>query len=185
LPPKQLEVQEAVRRVFKDAAEIDTSHNPAYIAGDFNGDASEDIAVVLKPAPGKIAAMNEEFPAWMLRDLLQLNEGEGTPLRVEENEKLLALIHGHGVNDWRDPQATQTYLLKNAVANGMEARSGSEFADANQGKKIPRVHGDLIRGVLRGSSGYLYYAGATYSWYDPKNFKGEPPRRMVHSRRAN
>ena len=47
---------------------IDSSQRPAFVAGDFNGDLSEDIAVVLKPTPEKIADLNEEYPAWMLRD---------------------------------------------------------------------------------------------------------------------
>ena len=72
-PPKLLEVQEAVKRVFKDAAVIDTSRSPNFMAGDFNGDLSQDIAVVLRVAPGKLAEMNEEFPAWILRDPLAPN----------------------------------------------------------------------------------------------------------------
>jgi hypothetical protein len=34
--------------------------------------------------------------------------------------------------------------------------------------------------VLGGTSGYLYYSGATYSWYDPKTFKGDPEPGMFH-----
>src|ERR1041384_426386 len=47
--PKQSEVQEAVKRVFKDAAVIDTNYNPSFLSGDFNGDGSQDLAVILKP----------------------------------------------------------------------------------------------------------------------------------------
>ena len=36
-------------------------------------------------------------------------------LRIEKDEVLLAVIHGYGANDWRDPQATQTFVLKNVV----------------------------------------------------------------------
>jgi hypothetical protein len=184
-PPKLLEIHEAVKRVFKDAAVIDTSANPNFMAGDFNGDLSQDIVVVLKAAPGKLAEMNDEFPAWILRDPLGPNRPGTQRLRVEENDALLAVIHGHGANDWRDPQATQTYLLKNAVGSRMEVQAGKEFVAANaEKKKFPRVHGDLIGEILRGSHGYLYYAGDTYSWYDPKTFKGEPPRPFVHRRRA-
>lgn len=183
-PPKLLEVQAAVKRVFKDAAVIDTSRSPNFIAGDFNGDLSQDIVVVLRVAPGKLADMNEEFPVWMLRDPFASSRPGMPRLRVEENDVLLAVIHGYGAHDWRDPQATQTYLLKNAVGSRMEVHVGKEFVTENTGKKIPRLHGDLIGEVLRGSAGYLYYAGETYAWYDPKTFKGEPERRFVHSRRA-
>ena len=49
--PKLVEVQDAVKRVFKDAAVIDSNYNPNFLAGDFNGDTSQDIAVIIKPAP--------------------------------------------------------------------------------------------------------------------------------------
>src|ERR1044072_4004342 len=60
---KLADVQEAVKRVFKDAAVIDTKSNPNFVAGDFNGDASQDIAVILKPA--KLDQMNEQYPPWL------------------------------------------------------------------------------------------------------------------------
>ncbi|MGH9883106.1 MAG: hypothetical protein ACRD6N_16850, partial [Pyrinomonadaceae bacterium] len=70
LPARLTEVQGAVRRVFKDAALLDSSREPNFVAGDFNGDLSQDVAVVLKPASGKIQQMNEEYPPWILNDLL-------------------------------------------------------------------------------------------------------------------
>ena len=180
LPAKANEVQEAVKRVFKDAALLDTTREPNFVAGDFNGDQSQDIAVIIKPASGKITEMNQEFPAWILRDPFVPNKLGTSMLRVEENEVLLAVIHGYETNDWRDSQATQTYLLKNAVGSGLEVRKGKDFLAANTGKRLPRMQGDLIGEILRGTSGYLYYTGPTYSWYDPKTFKGEPERRLVH-----
>lgn len=180
-PPELITVQEAVKRVFKDSALIDTSRKPVFIAGDFNGDLSQDIAVVLKPAPEKLSDLNEEFPTWILRDPFAANESRIPRLRVAANDVLLAVIHGYGANGWRDPQATQAYLLKNAVGSGMEPHQAKDVATASQGKKLPRLRGDVIGEVLGGTSGYLYYAGATYSWYDPKTFKGEPEQGMIHT----
>jgi len=180
-PPEIFTVQEAVKRVFKDNALIDTSRKPVFIAGDFNGDLSQDIAVVLEPAAEKLSDLNEEFPTWIVRDPFTATEPQIPRLRVGANDELLAIIHGYGANGWRDPQATQAYLLKNAVGSGMEARQAKDVAPARQGKK-PRLRGDVIGVVLGGTSGYLYYARATYSWYDPKTFKGdEPERGMVHT----
>jgi hypothetical protein len=180
LPPQNNEVREAVKRVFKDAAVIDTSSNPNFIAGDFNGDLSQDIAVVLKPSPGKLSRMNEESPPWILRDpFVPPQPGKPRP-SVSDDEVLLAIIHGYGPNDWRDPQATQTYLLKNVVGTSMEGRAKKEFVSANQGKPLPRLKGDLIAEVLRGKPGYLYYDESAYSWYDPKTFRPERERRLVH-----
>lgn len=182
LPPPVLDhVQQAVKRIFDDAAVVDVSQQTSFLAGDFNGDLSQDLAVVIKPASGKLDAMNEEYPKWLLRDPLRSSEERPAPLRIAENEQLLAIIHGYGSYGWRDSEATQTYLLKNAVGTGLSVQGGKEFVAANTGKPLPQVHGDLIGEALGGASGYLYYAGPTYSWYDPKTFKGETRRGMVHS----
>ena len=182
LPPPQLkQVQEALKRVFKDAVVVDTSRKPAFIMADFNGDRSQDIAVVLMPVSEKLPELNEEFPTWMLRDPFGPIEKRSPRLRIADKEVLLAVIHGYGVNGWRDQQATQTYLLKNSSGAGMEAHSLKDFTNANQGKSMPRLSGDVLREVLNNKPGYLYYANATYSWYDPKSFKPEPEQRMVHA----
>jgi hypothetical protein len=169
-----------VKRVFKDAAVIDQSRNPSFIAADFNGDLSEDVAVILKTAPGKVAQMNQQFPPWILRDPFVASETGMKPLRISQDEVLLAVIHGYGANGWRDPQATQTYLLKNAIGDGFQARTKAEVIAANQGKRLPQLRGDLISEALHGKSGYLYYAGSTYSWYDPETFKGEAVAQPGH-----
>jgi hypothetical protein len=183
LPPPELDqIQQAVKRVFKDSALVDTARKPSYVAGDFNGDLSQDIAVILKPAPGKVADINQESPAWILKDIVTPNEPGKPPLRVAQNDVLLAVIHGYGPDGWRDSQATQTFLLKNAVGSDIAVLSGKEFVAANSDKKLPLVNGDLIGENLRGKPGYLYYAHATYAWYDPKTFMGEAQRAMIHER---
>ena len=173
--PKLPEVEEAVKRVFKDVAVIDPDYKSSFLTGDFNGDTSEDLAVVLKPVSEKLAEMNEQ-PTWLLRDP-RARYDPRVPLRVEKNDVLLAVIHGYGANGWRDAQATQTFLLKNVVGSGMRVQNGKEFVKINSnnsaGRKLPRPQGDLIGESLKGSEGYLYYNAATYSWYDPKTFTGE------------
>ena len=179
--PKLVEVQDAVKRVFKDAAVVDTNYNPSFLAGDFNGDASQDIAAIIKPV--KLDEMNQDLPPWLLREP-RSNKPPVSRLRIEKDEPLLAVIHGYGANDWRDPQATQTFLLKNVVGSDLHVLSGKQFAEANSGKRLPRPQGDLIVEKLQGTQGYLYYATATYAWYDPKTFKGETQQqRMVHGQR--
>jgi rhodanese-related sulfurtransferase len=138
----------------------------------------KNIAIILKPAPDKLAQMNEEFPPWLLRDP-STNKPQGPHLRIEKDEVLLAVIHGYGTNDWRDPDATQTFLLKNVVGSDMRVHSGKEFVTTNSGRKLPRPQGDLIGETLHGTPGYLYYAASNYSWYDPKTFKGEQQKRGI------
>ena len=180
-PPELKTVQEAVKRVFKESALIDTNRNPVFIAGDFNGDLSQDIAVVLKPAPEKLSDLNDEFATWILRDPFATNEAQMSRPRVAADNSLLAVIHGHGADGWRDPEATQTYLLKNATGSRMMAHKAKDVAAASQGKKLPRLRGDVISEVIEGKSGYLFYAGATYAWYDPDTFKGERERGIIHT----
>ncbi len=168
--PKLPEVQDAIKRVFKDAAVLNTSYNPSFLAGDFNGDSSEDLAVVLKPV--NVSEMNQEYPPWLLRDP-KADAGVRQQLRIEKDETLIAVIHGYGENDWRDPQATQTFVLKNVAGSDLRVNTGKEFLEANTGRKLPRPQGDLIAETLGGTPGYLYYAISTYSWYDPKTFKGQ------------
>jgi hypothetical protein len=177
--PKLPEVQDAVKRVFKDGAVIDENTRPSFFTGDFNGDASQDIAVVLKVAPGKLSQMNEEYPTWLLRDPFAKERAQ---LSVEERDVLLAIIHGYGENDWRDSQATQTYLLKNAVGNNIAVQTSNDFIKSRTSRRVPAVQGDLIAQNLRGTSGYLYYTTGNYLWYDPKTFRPFTTAQMIHGR---
>jgi hypothetical protein len=182
-PPELTEVKEAVKRVFKDSVEIDSHRKPIFIEGDFNGDGSRDLAVVIRPALDKLANLNEEFPNWILKDPFSDDEPRIPRLRVAADDTLLAVIHGYGSSGWRDSQATQTFLLKNAVGSGMKAHQAKKLTGANEANKTPYLRGDVIGQVVDGTSGYLYFAGATYSWYDPRTFQAETETGMAHLRR--
>lgn len=177
--PRLPEVQDAIKRVFKDSVVLDPNHNPNFLAGDFNGDQSQDLALILKPVPDKVSEMNQEYPPWLLRDP-RSNGTTNKQLRIAKDEVLLAVIHGYGANDWRDPEATQTFLLKNVVGSDLRVQTTKEFVDANSGRKLPRPQGDLIGETLNGTPGYLYYAVSTYSWYDPKTFRAQPEKGIFH-----
>jgi hypothetical protein len=167
--PKQIEVQEAVKRIFKDAAVVDSNFNPNYLSGDFNGDGSQDLAVILKPV--KLDLINQDLPPWLIRQPRN-NKVDRIRLRIDKDETILAVIHGFGPNHWRDPEATQTFVLKDVVGNNLKVESPKDFVATNSGRKLPRPQGDLIGETVDGNAGYLYYAQATYSWYDPKTFDG-------------
>jgi hypothetical protein len=169
--PRLPEVRDAIRRIFKDAAVLDQNYNPNFLMGDFNGDASQDLAVIIKPV--KLEEMNQEYSPWLVR-APRTNKVDRTLLKIEKDEALLAVIHGYGANDWRDPEATQTFVLKDVVGNDLKVHSGKEFVAANAGRKLPRAQGDLIGETVQGAQGFLYYAVSTYSWYDPKSFSGKP-----------
>jgi len=180
---KPVEVEDAVKRVFKDAALLHPDHDPNFLVGDFNGDASQDLAVILKPAPGKVSEMNQELPPWLLRDP-RSNSTQSQQLRIQKDETLLAVIHGYGANEWRDPEATQTFVLKNVVGDDLKVQTPKEFVSANSGRKLPRPQGDLIGETLNGTRGYLYYALSTYSWYDPNTFRSQAEAAPFHKSRT-
>lgn len=190
-PPKLEEVQIAVKRIFKDAVVIDSSRNPSYLAGDFNGDLSQDLAVVLRPAEGKLSELNQKFPNWIAREPLKevllpkskvlaqpgdasssLNPAGGQTVRFAESDVLLAIIHGSGPKGWRDPEATQTHLLRDVVGTDMRTLAFKSAAQAYKGTKpFPDIYGDLIQETLIGQSGFLHFTGGVYSWYDRKNYQ--------------
>jgi hypothetical protein len=170
-PPKPEEVREAITRVYKDAVTIDARHLPNYIVGDFNGDGSEDVAVVVRPAKDKLEEINDEVANWIVEDprLVVLPDPHKSvqPLPpssrpiVKPNDLLLAIIHGYKREGWRNKEAQQTYLLDNAVGNSMTPSplENLEGAHGNQNRT-----GDVIKETLAGEQGFLYWTGAKYAW---------------------
>src|SRR5215510_5524918 len=72
LPPaRPEEVKQAVDRVFKGAVTIKIDQTPHFFVGDFNGDFSQDLAVVVKPEPGKLLEINDELAPWILVEPIQ------------------------------------------------------------------------------------------------------------------
>jgi hypothetical protein len=192
--PKFEEVQQAVKRIFKDAVVIDASRTPNFLVGDFNGDLSQDLAVILRPAEGKLSELNQEFPNWIAREPLKEvllpkskvlvhpagakptpNPAAGQTVRFEQSDVVLAIIHGQGPKGWHDPEATQTHLLRDVVGTNMKTMRFQRAVKAyNRIKPFPIIYGDLIQQTLIGHSGFLHFTGGIYGWYDPKTYKAAP-----------
>lgn len=195
--PKPEEVQEAVSRIFKTAVIIDRDRNPGFFAADFNGDQSQDLAVIVKPAEGKLSELNQEFPNWLAREPIKdillpkskaltvaarnSNPAAGQTIRFEASDLLLAIIHGYGSKGWRDPEATQTHLLRDVVGNDMSIMPFNVAVKTYRGiRPFPAIYGDLIQQKLVGQSGFLHFTGGIYGWYDPKHYS--PDIGPVHAR---
>lgn len=157
--PTEAEMRATVQRNYEDAVSIDTTK--PYLIGDFNGDHSEDIAIVVKPAKGKLSDLNSEFANWILEDPHRIEARKNTN-RVSNNEVLLAVIHGHERDGWRNAMARQTYLLKNAVGAEFEKQSPQQISTGS--KSLPVLRGDVIREKLAGTSGIIFWTGAKYAW---------------------
>jgi hypothetical protein len=175
-PPKPEEVREVAARVYKDAVAIDMGHQPVYIVGDFNGDGSEDIAFVVKPAKNKLEEINSEVANWTVEDPRQvllpdpnktvqrLPQNPG-PVKVQPDNLLLTVIHGYKREGWRNPEARQAYLLNNAVGTSMTAAPLKDLLSATGNKNGVMRSGDVIKVTLGGEPGFLYWTGAKYAWH--------------------
>jgi hypothetical protein len=176
LPPKPEEVRAVTARVYKDAVAIDMGHQPGYIVGDFNGDGSEDIAIVVKPAKNKLDEINSEVANWIVEDPRQvllpdpnktvqrLPQNPG-PVKVRPDDLLLTIIHGYKDKGWRNTEARQAYLLDNAVGASMTAAPLKDLQSAGGNKNGVMRSGDVIKQTLAGEQGFLYWTGAKYAWH--------------------
>jgi len=175
-PPKPYEVRAKVEQIFRGDVTAATDLEPYFLAGDFNGDGLPDLAVFVKPTPEGLASVNREVANWILEDPFiyrqiepdQSVSRESLPLgrvRAEPGEVLLAIIHGYGPDCWRSPDARQTYLVRKAAGGGMRSEPFSASLLPRRARLLmttPKI--DLIREILAGGPGFLYWNGAKYAW---------------------
>jgi len=176
-PPQPAEAQEAINRVYGETVFVESSLPKYFIAGDLNGDDSPDLGVAVRPAPGQLAKLNHELANWIRCDpqkvkppvpqkhgriLLQMVE----PTVIDDHDLLLAVVHGYGPQGWRNPQARQSYLLKNAVGDGIKLTPLNEAIKiVGKYKGSPRLRGDVVSETFDHKQGLLYYTGARYAWH--------------------
>ena len=170
--PAFAEVQPTLDRVFDQTLTMDRVARPAFVAGDFNGDEVTDLAVAVRPRSGDaLPALNAELANWSVQDAaapatLTLSQPE--PVKVAAGDLLLAVVHGVGAGGWRDPQARQCYLVKNAVGSSLQQRPLSGVP-ATIRMRANRTHaGDVITGNRGGERGLILWTGATYIWAELK-----------------
>ena len=174
-PPPQLdEVRSAMTRVFAKVAEPETTNAPAFVAGDFNGDGSTDLAVITKANATSLKEINNELANWLLEDPRSVPL-PGTaaanplappkPVHAEAGDALLAIIHGVGPQGWRNPDAKQTFLLKHAAGSNMIVLAVKDLAASKGKARLPPLRGDTISETVDGKSGMLFWTGAKYAWH--------------------
>lgn len=187
-PPQPAEVEATLARVYQTAVTADAHGRASALTGDFNGDNSRDIAIIVKPNRAQLSEINSEFSNWIVVDphhvITPLTAGRvdqgATPppprAQVQAGDTLLVIIHGYKSEGWRNADAKQTYLLKNAVGVEMRTQTGAEarklVKDEAAAQHFPNVRGDLIWQILDGKAGCLYWTGAKYGWYDPTQYSG-------------
>lgn len=176
-PQSTSELQGVTARIYKGAVTVDNDRKDNFVIGDFNGDGSQDIAVVVKPGNGMLPELNSEYANWIREDPFEVGKlaahaheqqsvKKRKPTVVTARDNLLAIIHGYQAAGWRDPKATQTYLLKNAVGEKLSTESSeSLLGDTANRQQLPPLRGDVIRETLNGTPGLLYWTGARYAWH--------------------
>jgi hypothetical protein len=159
--------------MYKNAVLIDANR---FCVGDFNGDGLQDVAVVVRPAEGSLEELNGEVANWILEDPQKVVLpdptkktqilGHAEPTKVEQSDKLLAILHGFGPAGWRDPRARQTYLLRNAAGTNMKTQQLADALRTLRNKEgLLKLRGDVINVSIAGEIGFLYYSGAKYAWH--------------------
>jgi hypothetical protein len=179
-PPRLQEVQSAIARVYEGTMTVDANR---FLAGDLDGDGSQDLIAVVKPVRAMLPEINSELARWRIEDprkifvpkitnRLQTMPKAPDPVFANEGDVLMVVIHGHGPNGWRAPEAMNTYLLKNAVGNGISMQKMKEAMSFARGKKRPlNLRGDVIKQTLGGEPGFLFWTGADYAWHSLQNNK--------------
>jgi hypothetical protein len=179
-PPQTAEVNDKLARIFKDAVLLDATHATNFIVGDFNYDGSEDIAIVVKPAPAHLAEINDEVANWILEDPHRVAQSQPhapvpaslpAPVKAQAGDTLLVIIHGYKAQGWRSPEAQQTYLLVNANGRTLRAEplQHEQAALVAHRPVAPTLHGDIIRLDAAHNGGFLYWTGAKYAWLTASN----------------
>jgi hypothetical protein len=177
LPPLS-DVQEAVKRVCPDEVTIDTSRSEPFIVGDFNGDGSEDLAVIVRPAKGALTKINSEYANWIIEDprkvvlpdpnkAVQRLPKPPPPVFVQANDLLFLVLHGYQQQGWHHQYARQTFLLRNAIGENVRRQSISEMSKT-EGNNNPlgQRPGDVISEKLAGHEGFLYWTNGRYVWWE-------------------
>jgi hypothetical protein len=175
-PPTKAQVDEALHRIFGDnliAQSNEGSVQATFIVGDFNGDQSEDLALIVHPAAGKLDEVNDELANWTIQDADKafiappgktvVTPPKQTRPRVERGEQLLVIIHGFGPEGWRNPQARQAYIVKHAAAT-FQGTVPSISQKAIRAMHLP-TETDIIKELRNNKKGFVFWTGGVYAWH--------------------
>jgi hypothetical protein len=177
--PTLVEVKDALARAYGGVVTTDTGRPPSFVAGDFNWDGSEDLAVLVTPAEGRLDEINSELANWVVEDPAKVRILEFLPKRVSmpgptrvtvnKGDTLLAVIHGAGPDGWRARQISHFYLVANAGATQLQRQSKDAFYASTRDapKRMQTVRGDVIAETRGNTRGFIVYAGGKYAWYSP------------------
>ncbi|MGC2697491.1 MAG: hypothetical protein WA738_17015, partial [Candidatus Angelobacter sp.] len=89
---------------------------------------------------------------------------------IQEGDLLLAIIHGDSAAGWRDPKATQAFLLYNIVGKELSVRNHKKATlSVAHNRALPPLRGDVISEVFTEQTGFVYWLGGEYLWFHDGN----------------
>src|SRR5262249_11265050 len=138
-----------------------------------NGDDSQDLAIIVRPAPGRLEDINGELANWIIQDADMFfvpppgQRVAAVPkipaAKVTEGEVRLAIVHGYRHQGWRNPDTRQGYLVKHAAAKFL--RLGPSIAEKSiRHMRLP-VRTEIIYELRNNRRGFLFWTGQAYAWH--------------------
>ena len=175
-PASPKEVDETLQRIFARVIIADrTDHN--FVTGDFNGDGSPDLAVIVLPVKTELRTINDELANWTIQDAYQFFTppiGQRVVFRqkqsrssVEADEQLLAVVHGFGNEGWRDSAARQAYLVRHAAFGSLRAVPAVGHIE----NAPPSINKSDFIFESSNPGGFLFWNGSQYVWNKSVNNK--------------
>ena len=181
-PPTVDDVQAKLDSIYHGALNLDERRTPGFLAGDFNADSSQDILVAVRPNASRLADLNSELAAWIVEDprliwvpdpnkvVQKMPAPRQHPVRVRAGDRLWVIIHGFREKGWRNPIATQSYVLVNVAPNGLQPESARAASTQLKQNPLPlgiqyllRYHGDVLRETIGHKAYLLYWTGGHYA----------------------
>jgi len=177
------DLRAAVARIFGASAALDEAAAPNFIAGDFNGDGYEDVAIsirsrsaLVKEDASGLANWTTEDPARValpsLGKTVQSLPASGPRVHLRSGEELVAVIHGYGLEGWRSPQARQTYLLTAHLPDRAALEPIKNFPELLRDPRFTHLQRDIVCGE---GNRCLLWTGSHYIFYPLGKMRGGAP----------
>jgi hypothetical protein len=83
-------------------------------------------------------------------------------VKAERNDQLLAIIHGVGPQGWRNAEARQSFLLRNAAGINATLQTAAKLREMPLNSNLP-LRGDAISETVNGHRGLIFWTGAKYA----------------------
>ena len=170
-----VDVRNTIARVFGDFVVLPDVHRPAFVSNDWNGDGSQDLAVIVNINVKGAAKTNAGLLNWSVQNVEHVElptagaavytfHQKQPPVTIKNGQRVMAIVHGTGEQGWRSPEAAQAYVLVNAPSKELSTISTIVLDEA--GVALPRTTANPEQVVIGESAvgkQALYWTGGQYA----------------------